>query len=345
MTDPVTRLNAALEGRCRIDREIGEGGMATVYLADDLKHERKVALKVPCPLRLAAALLIASVAIGCQGDHPAVPAEHGSDLNEDEAATIPMAEREALVALHNNTDGNNWNLNVGWLVGSDPCSWIGVTCEGGRVTELNLDQNNLSGPIPAELGNLTALSVLNLGDNQLSGPIPAELGNLPALTFLGLLNNDLTGSIPAELGSPVALDELRIDRNQLSGPIPAELGNLTALSVLNLGDNQLSGPIPAELGNLTVRTTWTLTLTMTASYVASLWVPRHRKRSRQLRDPATTAARLRYAIPSAGTLVRHRWHRRGGARLRRPFRGGRRLEPRRGMAGVADSQVHKSRSL
>ena len=41
MSDPVTRLNAALEGRYQIERELGEGGMATVYLADDLKHERK----------------------------------------------------------------------------------------------------------------------------------------------------------------------------------------------------------------------------------------------------------------------------------------------------------------
>ena len=46
---PVTRLNAALEGRYAIEREIGEGGMATVFLADDLKHERKVALKVLKP--------------------------------------------------------------------------------------------------------------------------------------------------------------------------------------------------------------------------------------------------------------------------------------------------------
>jgi serine/threonine-protein kinase len=49
MTDPIARLNAALEGRYRIERELGEGGMATVYLADDLKHERKVALKVLKP--------------------------------------------------------------------------------------------------------------------------------------------------------------------------------------------------------------------------------------------------------------------------------------------------------
>jgi Tol biopolymer transport system component len=49
MSDSISRLNAALEGRYRIERELGEGGMATVYLAEDLKHERKVALKVLRP--------------------------------------------------------------------------------------------------------------------------------------------------------------------------------------------------------------------------------------------------------------------------------------------------------
>ena len=49
MSDPITRLNTALESRYAIERELGEGGMATVYLASDLKHERKVALKVLKP--------------------------------------------------------------------------------------------------------------------------------------------------------------------------------------------------------------------------------------------------------------------------------------------------------
>ena len=48
-SDRISRLNAALEGRYRVERQVGEGGMATVYLADDVKHERKVALKVLKP--------------------------------------------------------------------------------------------------------------------------------------------------------------------------------------------------------------------------------------------------------------------------------------------------------
>ncbi|HSR14935.1 MAG TPA: hypothetical protein VLL51_04245, partial [Gemmatimonadales bacterium] len=49
LPDPLSRLTAALADRYRIERELGQGGMATVYLAEDLRHDRKVALKVLKP--------------------------------------------------------------------------------------------------------------------------------------------------------------------------------------------------------------------------------------------------------------------------------------------------------
>ncbi len=55
MTEITSRLSTALADRYKIERHLGEGGMATVYLAEDLKHKRKVAVKVLRP-ELAAVL-------------------------------------------------------------------------------------------------------------------------------------------------------------------------------------------------------------------------------------------------------------------------------------------------
>ena len=162
---------------------------------------------------------------------------------------IPQTECEALVALYNSTGGPGWSTNTNWLATSEPCLWHGVGCSGGSVIQLILGSNQLSGTIPAELGNLSNLANLILDDNQLSG-IPAGLGNLSNLGVLNVTGNQLSGTIPAEVGNLSNLKQLRLGSNQLSGTIPAELGNLSNLVDLILDRNQLSGTIPAELGNL-----------------------------------------------------------------------------------------------
>ena len=161
-------------------------------------------------------------------------------------------DRLALVALYNATDGANWTNNTNWLTNEAISEWHGVeTDEDGRVRELNLNANKLSGEIPEELGGLTDLQELWLSHNELSGEIPTELGNLTNLEWLDLSKNELSGEIPAELGNLTSLTLLFLHENELSGEIPTELGSLTSLKRLYLTQNMLSGAIPVALGKLT----------------------------------------------------------------------------------------------
>ena len=73
MADLLDRLTTALADRYAIERELGAGGMATVYLAEDLKHHRKVAVKVLRP-ELAASLgperFVREIEIAAKLTHP-----------------------------------------------------------------------------------------------------------------------------------------------------------------------------------------------------------------------------------------------------------------------------------
>ena len=161
------------------------------------------------------------------------------------------SDREALVALYNATGGANWENNNNWLSEAPIGRWHGVTTDrSGRVTELHLDQNELSGEIPVVLGCLSSLRELILSRNELRGTIPAELGSLSRLKRLWLGGNELSGKIPAELGSLSDLVGLGLSDNQLSGEIPGQLGSLSRLKWLWLGSNELSGEIPMALGSL-----------------------------------------------------------------------------------------------
>ena len=88
------------------------------------------------------------------------------------------ADRAALVALYNATGGADWTKNTNWLSNEALSEWHRVeTDEDGRVTALRLNDNELSGEIPAELGNLTRLSHLALwGNPDLERIVPAAVG-------------------------------------------------------------------------------------------------------------------------------------------------------------------------
>ena len=163
----------------------------------------------------------------------------------------PLSDREVLEALYDATGGPNWGNRDNWRTDAPLGDWHGVQVDAsGRVERLYLDDNDLSGPIPPEIGELANLEWLYLDDNDLSGPIPPEIGELANLERLYLDDNDLSGPIPPEIGELANLEQLYLDQNDLSGPIPPEIGELANLEQLYLDQNDLSGPIPPEIGNL-----------------------------------------------------------------------------------------------
>jgi hypothetical protein len=186
---------------------------------------------------------------------------------DEETLGIPQLECEALVAIYDALNGDNWSDNTNWKTenpvdgGFFRGSWHGVTVENGHVIGIGKGASaglmgteviypNFVGSIPPEIVNLAFLESLVLSEGQLTN-IPPEIGSLANLEYLNLSNSQIAGSIPPELGNLSNLTDLKLYQNQLTGSIPSEFGNLTQLDILDLSNNKLTGSIPANLNQLT----------------------------------------------------------------------------------------------
>lgn len=183
------------------------------------------------------------------------------------AKTFSPAYVDRLALLKIKYD-NHPELFTKWT-GVNHCNWERVTCENGRVTQLDLDQSGIS-ILPAEIGNLSELWHLDLANNRLSN-LPTEIGKLSKLGSLRALDNKLT-SVPSSLGNLKWLYDLDLRYNQISSlpesiwsltnlerlaldgngltDVPSEIGNLKNLTSLSLGENKLKS-VPAQVWNLT----------------------------------------------------------------------------------------------
>ncbi len=100
MSDPIERLRSALRDTYTVDRQIGQGGMATVYLAEDLKHHRKVAIKVLRP-ELTASLgtdrFLREIELAAKLQHPhIVPVYDSGSADGQLYYVMPFVEGESL---------------------------------------------------------------------------------------------------------------------------------------------------------------------------------------------------------------------------------------------------------
>src|SRR5437762_3613103 len=99
-TDQRDRLTAALAGRYAIEREIGRGGMATVYLAHDVKHHRPVAIKVlhaDLAASVGAERFLREIHTAARLQHPHIlPLHDSGDVSGSLFYVMPYVEGESL---------------------------------------------------------------------------------------------------------------------------------------------------------------------------------------------------------------------------------------------------------
>ncbi|XVF69255.1 hypothetical protein PTKIN_Ptkin11bG0066400 [Pterospermum kingtungense] len=170
--------------------------------------------------------------------------------------------------------------------GDDPCGpppWPHVFCSGDRVSQIQVQNLGLKGPLPQNLNQLTKLYNLGLQKNQFNGKLPTfsglselefayldnnEFDTIPAGFFDGLSSvrvlaldynpfNKSTGwSIPKELANSDQLANLSLVNSNVVGPLPDFLGKLPSLVALKLSYNRLSGEIPASFGESLMQILW-----------------------------------------------------------------------------------------
>ena len=138
----------------------------------------------------------------------------------------------------------------------------------GELSELRylfLSDNHLSGDIPSALYTLPKLQNVDLGGNDYAGAIPSEFGTMPALKTLVLKDNQYTGTIPDTILSNTQIEVLNLMGNQLTGGFPAAVAGMSSLKYLNLSENAIGGTIPdlSALNNLISLSAWQCGLTGT----------------------------------------------------------------------------------
>ncbi len=175
-----------------------------------------------------------------------------ASLNDD--CNILLAARDTLKG----TKGSlNWSTDV--VIDN----WDGLDefhTSVKLIRRIEIDARGLNGTIPPVLGHLRAPASLTLalGDiveeskiavrNQLTGPIPPELGLPPNMVTLALSRNPLTGPIPRELTSSGRLAALFLQETNVEGHIPPEFGNLDMVTLNVTGSRGVRGHIPWQLG-------------------------------------------------------------------------------------------------
>ncbi|KAM3760159.1 hypothetical protein ACB098_01G173000 [Castanea mollissima] len=136
------------------------------------------------------------------------------------------------------------------LNSSHHCNWPEITCTSGTITQLRLQNKNITQTVPPFICDLKNLTAINLSFNFIPQEFPKALYNCSKLEELDLSQNYFNGTIPVDIHRLSGLRHLNLGANDFYGNIPASIGQLTELRTLKLFQCAFNGSFPPEIGNL-----------------------------------------------------------------------------------------------
>jgi len=178
--------------------------------------------------------------------------------------------RYTMAVMYFATNGDRWLNKLNFLEpSSHVCDWFGiitaqespdgyfnsvprgVACDEDDFIEgIFLDENNLFGTIPPELGRLPSLRAINFDNNNIYSIIPDSISKSTGLQHISIAHNHLTGTLPTNIHSMASLETIDLSNNYITGTIP--VGSSSMLNSLALDNNFLKGSIRQVFeGNLT----------------------------------------------------------------------------------------------
>lgn len=183
----------------------------------------------------------------CCSRAEAQTANTAKSLPEPTDKVLRERERRAMIEFYEALGGPDWIERDFWGSDRPVGEWHGVTTDAeGRVVQLTIYDNNLTGPLSPAICQLQRLHTLHLSFNKISGALPDGLGECRALKNLWVKGNKITGRLPDSVAVLAELEYLDLHANDMSGPLPT-IWNTPKLKIVRAEDNRISGALPAQL--------------------------------------------------------------------------------------------------
>ena len=169
------------------------------------------------------------------------------DTDMDAPALQLAKEREALIAIYNALDGDNWINNENWCSDKPVGEWYGVKTynEHGFVSHLFFDgPNNYNGTLPDDVGVFEHLEYIRITDEGVNGELPENIFRSSKLREVSINSSNCSVSIPSTISELPCLAVLGLVCDAVS--FPEHFGHLPCLETLHI--RAKIGEIPDEIG-------------------------------------------------------------------------------------------------